>query len=167
MTTYLRATDVSLGKNSALRRLYIGAGLLVVGAGLLGLGGIVLGTKALTVAGLSPALALKVAVSAVALLVPGLFGGLLLQVPAGVRFQASGAGGVSLTAGGVAVLWVTVPPSGLAGPLEPLLPPAILYGTGLIAAVLSPVLAGTAAVVRGPEPVPELADADWNGWDGP
>lgn len=166
MTTYLRATDVSLGKNSALRRLYVGAVLLVVGSGLVGLGGIILGTKLLTVLGLGPPLALKVAVSAVALLVPGLFGGLLLQVPAGVRLQASGAGGISLTAGGVAVLWVTVPPSGLGGPIEPLLPPVVLYGTGLLAAILSPVLAGTAAVVRGPEPVPELADADWDGWDG-
>lgn len=166
MTTYLRAADVSLGKNSALRRLYVGAFLLVVGAALAGFGGIVLGTKALVQLGVAPALALKVVVSAVGLLVPSLFGGLLLQVPAGVRFQASGAGGVSLTAGGVAVFWVTVPTTGLGGPLEPLLPPAVLYGTGLLAAILSPVLAGTAAVVRGPEPVPELADADWDGWNG-
>ena len=167
MTSYLRATDVSLGKNSALRRLYLGAFLLVIGGGLVGLGGILLGTKVLTVIGLAPPVALKASLSAMALLIPGIFGGLLLQVPADIHYQASGAGGVSLAAGGVAVLWVTIPPVGLAGPLEPLLPAVLLYVAGLIAAILSPVLAGTAAVVRGPEPVPELADADWDGWDRP
>lgn len=123
------------------RRLYVGAALLFVGTVVAAPGLVRVTAQALEFAGVATATSLWFAIAVAGLAVPLVGAGLLRSVPSSRRLRAVGATGVCLAALAVAAYLVAVPPGSATTPGGTLTVVLLVYVTGALLALWSPIVA--------------------------